>query len=842
MDDGRAQSVINEPQWSLEKQLGRWSFVKQLTWLTTQTPGTIIDGLRIIQDLIVSTLQSAPFDNFRYVRWKTVRIRVLVNGNKFFPGQLCAFFVPYTSDTIARAWQAKTLRGWTQMQNVMIAANKSGIGELNFDFRYPYNWFDLLGTNPPVGMFYLGVFNQLSSTLTTPPVVDIQIWTQLEGMEFKIPIPATPAPTMEERKLRRKLANVIFIEGQMLEQLGASLGKEGDKILSEVIPDNILGGILDFAGGMDKPTTSANPMIFRQFPEGFLAHADNIEHYPKLQMYPSKQVLSDNEHFATKGTEMKLYDMMRTRPNLVQTVSWSNSQMAGTVLFQTSVGPMATSYAPTSTAGVSIQPTIMDYVSQPFNKWRGAVCFMMQAVATMFNTGRLMWAFYPECPLDEVPAALLSQSSSYVQLVDMKDGIGIGRIVCPYLADTPWKTVDNGGNGEQSIRDKCYTGVLQLIVVTPLVAGPSLPPAIDVNIFTWAGDDYELNVFNYNNSSILEYLIQPPSEDKPKIRRIQGQMYESGINLVAAKTDPAPDVSQVQTRGTQDLSFAPQVMGTEKSTTPLAQTRAKTYDGGKVSHYGEKFASIKDLMKRFYYRRVGVTVDATEPQLAGADPILFSLDPAALLFPGNSSLAWYGRMFRFNRNGYRFKVRFHVVNNNLNEFPIQRVLVTQIPADSTSTIPSALYSIFPSITYAYGANANPPLASIIGSDTLEFEVPYVREENIMITPSTPLLGDDTDPLYSHSIILFALYLAPQPATTTNIAIVTEYFYALSDESMFGTFQGIPNTQITAFNTVNSTWYTGTTSDRKPPPQRDDPLVIHHTTRNSTTGKDRTVRG
>jgi len=247
-------------------------------------------------------------------------------------------------------------------------------------------------------------------------------------------------------------------------------------------------------------------------------------------------------------------------------------------------------------------------------------------------------------------------------------------------------------------------------------------------------------------------------------------------------------------------------LGTEASTTPLAQTRAKTYDGGKVPHYGEKFNSIKDLMKRFYYRRIDTEAAWTLPIANGQDPIIILEDPATLTIEGNSALSWYGRMWRFNRNGYRYKAKFTAYDNGSKaKIPISRVVVAHIPTDSNAFFGEANFrSVFPSSSYALGSNATPPLATVTGDETLEFEVPYVREENIMLNPCQPDL-ESNDRLFSHSVVAYAVYLEPTTGEGT-LTVRMDRFTALSDESMFGTFAGVPLIYITPYNTVNSQWY------------------------------------
>jgi hypothetical protein len=84
----RAEKTINEPAWDLKDMLERPTLVKTLSWEIGAPTGTTLARLDIMKDILVNSIQAAPFQRFRYFRSDYIHLRIQVIGSRFFCGPL----------------------------------------------------------------------------------------------------------------------------------------------------------------------------------------------------------------------------------------------------------------------------------------------------------------------------------------------------------------------------------------------------------------------------------------------------------------------------------------------------------------------------------------------------------------------------------------------------------------------------------------------------------------------------------------------------------------------------------------------------------------------------------
>lgn len=296
------------------------------------------------------------------------------------------------------------------------------------------------------------------------------------------------------------------VEAQMFSGIGAGIGKDLDNIVSEIIPDNVVGDLLGAL--LDKPTDANNPVLVVNKSQQFLPHAVNIEHIPTLNLYPKSQTLCDAEHFATEKNEMSIdYLVKELTPSRLSTFQWTTSDTSGHLLFQSWVGPMMEEMrAEARDLGVKKYPTLLDYVCAPFSFWRGGFVYSLEGIVNSFYTGRLQVTFYPGIPQGSVPTDPdnISSTSSYTTIIDVKDSMCYAKIVTPYLCDTPWKSVYNG-DPQPSNLPFYNSGLMQVTVFSPLVTAKNISPVVDVNLYVQAASDFELAGLYNNNNTLIPF-------------------------------------------------------------------------------------------------------------------------------------------------------------------------------------------------------------------------------------------------------------------------------------------------------------------------------------------------
>lgn len=186
-----AHSSINEPKWDLQEMLQRWNYAGSFSWNTTQVVGTPLVTLQLPLQAIVSEIAQVPFQRFTYIRWEELVIKIQLNGQKFYQGQLIAFSVPYTKPAVLsqRYLGPDRINNATQLQHNIINATTSDVVELHLPFTYPQNWINMSSAYIPrsTSSLAIAVWNQLKVAVGTTPSLTGQIWYSMKGAEFMIP-------------------------------------------------------------------------------------------------------------------------------------------------------------------------------------------------------------------------------------------------------------------------------------------------------------------------------------------------------------------------------------------------------------------------------------------------------------------------------------------------------------------------------------------------------------------------------------------------------------------------------------------------------------------------------
>ena len=88
----RADLYNSDKPWNLRDQHKRWNLIDTVTWNTTDTGNLKIWD--VVADMLTNNLASSPFALYHECKWKTLKLRFEVLGNRYSRGLLCAYFWP----------------------------------------------------------------------------------------------------------------------------------------------------------------------------------------------------------------------------------------------------------------------------------------------------------------------------------------------------------------------------------------------------------------------------------------------------------------------------------------------------------------------------------------------------------------------------------------------------------------------------------------------------------------------------------------------------------------------------------------------------------------------------
>lgn len=809
----RAHSHLNEPSWNLADMLGRFNYVTSVEWTTTQPQFTTLYTADVISDLLQQEISAIPFTRFTYWRANNVTIHLQLTASRFHQGRLICGFVPSQRSRAASSIVPPPLTRLMGLNHAFLDPANGSVVELKIPFDYFRGYLDLIN-NDSLGQFYIGVFNQLNAGTGSSTAVEVKVFFSIEGSEFKIPRPGGSS-----------FATLVRREA----------GAIGPFVKSLVEPVNFIGDVLT-SFGLDKPVTAENPAPLIRKDQQYFNQAQNIENLDKLALYPKEQQMVDREHFATKQDEMSI-KYLSSKPHYVTTINWASTDAVGTVKWSGLVGPLDYNvWKAAAAVGSPVNATSLDFVSKFFTFWRGGIRFIFDIVTSQFHEGRLDVVFSPTKMT--LPSTYASSLSQYATSFTVRNSSNSFEVIVPFLSDTPWKRVCNGGAMSDTFNDAVsrftdyFLGSIGLQVSVPLKNPANIISNVDINVFVCAADDFELSYPSVINNSLLAIPDTTPSFSLVRKEGGGGTFMGAIPDLIEDKELPeyalakleapalageqaeAPIVDKKSTPPKVQTTFEKRITHTEKAGTVLGFARAKTFDP-KVHHFGEHYTTLRDICKRyqpFLISSFPITAETflnqtTDPARAYivSQTVNFS-ELSNLNYPG--FISTMGNMYRNYRGPMNFKIKAYITQTPT--AALANVLPPIIPKIegyvSWIPVPNLLPLVTPATlsdqfgdTFDFGTyspNNNLFLGHFTTDTVAEFQIPFLHHTSsaLMFTQNETVGRYDSDSGSFQGTLVIGIRSANWPFTTlanSNFRLVIEYWFAFGDESHFGTFMGIP---------------------------------------------------
>jgi hypothetical protein len=332
-----------------------------------------------------------------------------------------------------------------------------------------------------------------------------------------------------------------------------------------------------------------------------LANTHGVDQAVSLSITPDNKVSGGLELLGGVPEEQDIY-YIASQPGLLQTVS-TTSLAAGTVIMEIPVSPV------TCGRGLDVvHPTLVGFVAQPFQFWRGSLKFCLQIVASAFHSVRfrIYWS-----PVRFNTSDPIAQSNCVSHVIDIQEETE-KHFTIPFLVPVPYLAVDAfdvvGTN-------RSVNGYLYVSSVNPLTYINTDVPPIYLNMWMMAGEDFQL-AFPYS----------------PKY----------------ANVPPHPLVAQWGTREQMHDAKAP----------PLIPARGM-YEENVLM--GDHVTNIKELVKRpALLGTIAVPDDLPHYALVNGygNETVPLIDASSISF-----YRWFKALFRFGRGSWVYQVlNYHTIN------------------------------------------------------------------------------------------------------------------------------------------------------------------------------------
>ena len=466
----------------------RFQWTETILWNTNQGLSTVLGSYNVPWDLLSSTANRNPFQQFVYWRG-TVKLKFQLQSNMFQQGSLIAWFVPVTSfDELAANGSLDNRTSQTVVPHVIMQAGASRNATLEIPFVHYLERLDPGdASTTSLGTLVISVFNRLKTgDLASGDMLNckLSVFASFPNSQFQV-----IAPTTVE----------IIPQGAV----ASTMKDVGDNITG------VIGKTIDFAdknadkiaavgalGGLDRPNCGINTSQFvaKKYPE--LANACNVDQNQVLALYPNRTCEMAPIDVGCNEDEMS-FAHLRSLRSLLGTYEWEAKQQAGDTILTGLLVPTPGAIS-TILSGI-FTPTMLEYTTLPFALWRGGLRYRIQIIGSKVHTGRLVFCTHYGRVAEAIPFE--EAMSQYAHVFDFSADQNVFEVTVPWRSNREMLRVPTGS--ATNISDYSM-GEYSIRIVTPLQYMESVANNVEVNVYLSAADDFETD---YVGVSALDFKV-----------------------------------------------------------------------------------------------------------------------------------------------------------------------------------------------------------------------------------------------------------------------------------------------------------------------------------------------
>lgn len=509
----KVEAEMTDATWFAKQQLMKPVQLAQVDWSTSQARNTDIYAVNFPK--VMENIESIFLRTLRMYAYYKVSpcFRVQINATQFHQGQLVCSFDPFTLSTRDTTNVGQPLFDHiyaTGLPNVKIMASESDAVELCVPFVHPRSFLttNTADTYNNMGAFRVTILNPLIVAEGTSSTVSVTIWMYAKDAEVHVPIyDHTPIldffPVEPTSALLDQFSGFTSQLSKMASPILSKVGKgasQAHTMIGNLVSGNVgqalrTGqGLVDTLGelfGFDYPARTIQPPKTIS-PVENLAVGIGQSQSQRMAIDPFSLHLPDD---TTIGESLEAMNLMKIAqmPMLLSQFEFSGTAARDTLLFSCPITPTVSAFTSSN------RRTYLSFVSNAFAYWSGGINFDIEAVATRFHSGKLIFAFVPNT--SEIPTYAEAATSLPNVIIDLQQSSST-RFKVPYVSSTPVKNVqrlnstlnpdlplsDDGEFVDTSI------GTLVCYVQNTLTYASNVSPSVELNLYISAADDFSLYV------------------------------------------------------------------------------------------------------------------------------------------------------------------------------------------------------------------------------------------------------------------------------------------------------------------------------------------------------------
>lgn len=460
----------------------------------------------------------------------TLHVRFTISGSPMHYGKIMISYLPLrTNDEFEQYIQLNTQECnviLSQRQHVVLDPNTAKGAILVLPFLYPTPKLSLPSSDfLNMGQLNMSALSALRHANNAADSVEITCHIWAEQVQVSVPTQAnlgglTPQSGMENEsdKPITKIATVI-------QHIAGELQQVPSIAPYALATENIASRTASVARsmGFSRPSYPEQipQIISRTMPN--IANTNIHDTAHKLSLDCRQETTVDPRILALNGEDELSIKHIASKPSYLTTFPWSSTTPTDSTVFSARITPILFQ-RDASAFGGRHYLTAMAFASLPFEYWRGSIYYKFIVVATPFHRGKLMIKYDPR---NFAAATRTETNLQYTHVLDLEETreltlkIGWGqhpsynRIPQLYLRSSgppaplaiPFNTT--GGFAY----DNTSNGVLEVVVLNKLSA-PTIGATIDILVYAYAGEDFEVfEPTTRNLNHLSQFTPQSGSED-----------------------------------------------------------------------------------------------------------------------------------------------------------------------------------------------------------------------------------------------------------------------------------------------------------------------------------------
>lgn len=550
-------------------------YSQDFIWDPAAVTGTLIARVSFPNFLFSVPAIWDKLQNFTYFR-AGVKVGIRMNGSKFHYGQVLVSWSPMGENTSDLHAATNNIYSASSFPCFTLSPSENEVHEFILPYALPYNYIPLVpgGILGPgssddfafqFGVIHIYVLNPLLCQATVTPVsftlfanfVDVDIAGYTEARAFTRPtriigtqadhpaiLPPVPFALSEARPSKIRLQ----AQGKKMNTEAAKKSEKGvigkiaetvGTIASALIPipevgeiagvvsmgAAVVGAIANVFGWILPNSLRAMQPVKLSFAN--IANTHGLNDNQMIGIDPENAVGSGATLMGSNSDEMSLMHIVSTPGLICAGAEWSNSMPPFATIYAAYVHPQFVMHDGTNFVNY---PTLLSHTSSAFKMWRGSIRYHISVVSSQMHVGRIRISWSPTSNFLLDSTQLLNTAGVIVDISKQTDI----TVTIPYLHFRPWLDIFNPQTYPQTDSSNANSnGVLVISVLNELNHPSSPVPPVYVNVWAFAGPDYQLAL---PSEEMIQNNWYIPPTPEPLLPALKAQ----GLTREQIRSDHAP--------------------------------------------------------------------------------------------------------------------------------------------------------------------------------------------------------------------------------------------------------------------------------------------------------------